>query len=91
MTPRTQEARSTEQGFSAPVYQDRYLSSLTAELRPRYGKKAPALAQAYVDFTNDRAPRGASWDVIEAHQIEARARFNERVRAIKSPISEQTT
>lgn len=82
--------RSIEQdGFSAAVFQDRYRDSLTAELRVQYGSKAPALAQAYVDFTNDRAPKGASWDVIEAHQTEARARFNERVRAIKGNPHDQ--
>lgn len=62
-----------------------YLKALTEELRPKYGPDfAPRLAQAYVDFSNDRAPSAASDEARRIYDAEAAERFRQRVRAIKT-------
>lgn len=61
-----------------------YTRELAAALRPKYGRFAAALAEAFVDLTNDRPRAGMHHDERIAFIADARARFNRRAGRIKT-------
>lgn len=67
----------------ADEYRAAYERKLTASLRPRYGSKAAALAAAFNDFTEDRAPASFTDTEREEYHRAARQRFSVRVTEIK--------
>lgn len=64
---------------------DPYTRELTKSLRPKYGPTfAPLLAEAFIEFTEDRPVASVEGEERTAYLAEARQRFNARVGRLKA-------